>query len=302
MRDAIEVEATRGSVLRTSALAKAAPAARVRGLHGLLDLRAEVVAGRTRLTAVRQRPPLQVLRALHLDSAVPDLATVTIASPSGGILQGDRLETRIEVTPRARLRVGTQSATRIYRCPEDPARIRTELIVRPGGYLEFLPDAYLPYAASRLEASMTCHVALGATLILGEVVTGGRLALGEAFDMDRFESVIELRRLDDELLARDTLRLEASEPAARLGRLGRHLAVGTLFVVHEGFAADTLREALAAAGPATYAGVSDLPNRAGAWLRVLAPDGRAASAVVAAGWAAARRAILGYAPVPDRRP
>jgi urease accessory protein len=303
MREVLVIEPAREApgIPRPIAYGHGLPAPRVRGLHGLLDLKAEVVAGRTRLTAIRQRPPLQVLRALHLDTAVPDLAAITIASPSGGVLQGDHLETRIEIASGARLHVGTQSATRIYRCPEAPAQIRTELIVQSAGYLEYIPDAYLPFAASRLEATMICRVASDATALLGEVVTGGRLARGEAFDLDKFESVIEVRRLDDELLARDVLRLGASEPAARLGRLGRNLAVGTLFVIHAGFGADILRDRLDVAGAAVVAGASDLPNGAGAWLRVLAPDGRAASAVVAAGWTAARLAILGSAPALDRR-
>jgi urease accessory protein len=146
-----------------------------------------------------------------------------------------------------------------------------------------------------------CRVAADATLVFGEVVTGGRLALGESFDdVDRFESVIELRRPDGELLARDVLRFGAGEPAARLGRTGGHLAVGSLYVVHPGFGADILPAGGLHTGG--YIGVSELPNRAGAWLRVLARDGRAASAVVNAGWVAARRAILGSAPPADRRP
>ena len=71
-----------------------------RGAHGLLRLRAEVVAGVTRLTVVEQRPPLAVMRAHHLDAAVPDLASVTVISPAGGILQGDRLEQVLEVRER----------------------------------------------------------------------------------------------------------------------------------------------------------------------------------------------------------
>jgi urease accessory protein len=242
------------------------------------------------------------MRARHLDRDLPDLASIIVASPSGGILQGDLLETMVEVGDGARLHVGTQSATRIYRCPEAPATCRTELTVRSGGYLEFLPDPYLPYAGSRVVMTTVCHVADDATLILGEVVTGGRLARGECWGLDRFESAIDIRRIDGDLLARDALRLDDHEPAARIGRLGAGGAVGTLFVVQLGFSAEILREALAGAPTeGSYAGASDLPNGAGAWLRVLAPDGREAIALLRAGWVAARRTILGFAPPLDRR-
>jgi urease accessory protein len=274
-----------------------------RGLHGQLDVQAEVVAGRTRLTSVRQQPPLQIMRAWHLDEALPDLATVTIASPSGGVLQGDELDIRFDLKPGARLRVGTQSATRIYRCPDASARIRTELTVLAEGHLEYLPDPFVPYAGSRLASSTIARVAPDATLILGEVVTGGRLARGEAFDAASFDSRIELRRLDGELLARDVLRMSADEPPSRLGRLDKALAVGTLFVVSRGFDPGALRSApvIERSGRA-FVGASELPAGAGAWLRVLAEDGRTATAIVAAGSSAARLAILGSRPPGDRRP
>ena len=85
------------------------------GMHGGVHLRAELIAGRTRITDLACRPPLQVLRAHHLDRARPDLASVILASPAGGILQGDRLTIDIRVGPGATLRVATQSATRLYR-------------------------------------------------------------------------------------------------------------------------------------------------------------------------------------------
>ena len=274
-----------------------------RGLHGLLEVQAEVLAGRTRLAAVRQRPPLQVMRARHLDEAMPDLATLMILSPSGGVLQGDELDIRFELKPGARLRVGTQSATRIYRCPDALARIRTELTVHAEGHLEYLPDPFVPYSGSRLASSTIARIAPNATLILGEVVTGGRLARGEAFDVGYFDSRIELRRLDGELLAQDALRMSAEEPPNRLGRLDGALAVGSLFVVSRGFDPGALRSAPAIERfGSAFVGASELPGGVGAWLRVLAEDGRTAAAIVAAGSSAARLAILGSRPHGDRRP
>ena len=262
-----------------------------------------MIAGRTRLTEVLQRPPLQVLRAHHPEAALPDLAAITIASPAGGVLQGDVLETAIRVGSGARLSVGTQSATRIYRAPSVPATMTTSLEVEPAGYLEFMPDPYIPYDGSRLRTTTSCVVADGGTMILGEALVGGRLARGERFGLASFESLVEIRRPDGHLLATDAVMLGGDAPVARLGRLGQHLALGTLYVVHTGFEALTLRDAIdETVAPGIVAGASDLPNGAGAWLRVLAPDARSVTAVLRAAWTIARRHILGVEAAIDRRP
>jgi len=114
--------------MSTSKLAPAiATEAAPRGLHGQLRVRAERLGDRTRLVEVDPRPPLQVMAAHEVEPRVPDLASLTVVSPSGGILQGDRLEVDIDVGMRARLAVGTQSSVRVYRAPEVGACSRTTL-------------------------------------------------------------------------------------------------------------------------------------------------------------------------------
>jgi urease accessory protein UreH len=49
------------------------------------------------------------------------------------------------------------------------------------------------------------------------------------------------------------------------------------------------------------AGCSELPNGAGVWFRVLAPDAPAAQAAVTAAWTAARLRLLGSSPPVSRR-
>lgn len=272
------------------------------GMTGGIRLRAEVSGGRTRIADLWCRPPLQVLRAHHVDPALPDLASVTIASPSGGILQGDRLEIDIHVGPGARVHVGTQSASRLYRAPRDAADQAVRLAVESGGHLEFLPDPYLPYRGSRFASRTRCELAADATLILWETVGSGRVARGEVLAFERFESVVEIARPDGELLATDAVILDRADDLGAVGLLGRFSVVGSLIVAAPGFAPDPLRAAAAAvASPRVLVGASTLPGEAGAWLRVLATDLAGAAAVLEAGYAAARFALLGVPPAPVRR-
>ncbi len=275
------------------------------GQDGMLRIRAERVSERTRLVGVEHRPPLQVTRAMYLDRGAPDLATVTIVSPAGGILQGDRLLTDIDVGTGARLSLGTQSATRVYRSPEAGARVTTRLTVAAGGYLEYLPDPWLPFADSRLDAVTTCVVDPAATLLVSESVMAGRVARGEHFALDRFESLVTVARPDGMLLARDCMRITRDEPPTHVGRFGHAAVTSTLIVVSPGVGPDLLRDAVEGSTEVVAGlgfGVSSLPYSAGAWIRVLGPDTASTMAVIAAARSAVRAAVLGTPPPPDRRP
>ncbi len=278
-----------------------------RGLPGSLRVRAERVADRTRIMELEGHPPLQAMAAHDLDPEVPDLATLTLVSPTGGILQGDRLDLAIDVGPGARLSVGTQSAVRVYRTPSVEATARTLLQVAPRGWLEHLPDPWLPYAGSRLSAVTRCVVDADAVLLVSESVMAGRLARGERFGLDRFESLLLIERPDGECIARDVLRIDHTEPPMAIGRFGDAFVAGTLMVVAAGVDAELLRRAVDPAwgdGPGTqvHVGVSSLAGSAGAWLRVLGPDARSVMRIIGLARAAVRESLLGVAPSPDRRP
>lgn len=263
------------------------------GMHGGVRLRAERICGRTRITDLACRPPLQVLRAHHVDPDWPDLASVILASPAGGILQGDELTIDIRVGPGARLRVGTQSATRLYRAPAGEARQVVRLEVEAGGYLEYLPDPFIPYAGSRFTSRTTAIVNEDAALIIGEAVAPGRAARGEILAFERFESTVEIARPDGMLLAADAVILDRHEPMRVVGALGRYVAVGTLLVIHSGFSPSILRDAgRDRRDPAVSVGASTLPNDAGAWLRVLSGGLGQAVGVLEAAHLAAREALL----------
>lgn len=284
----------------------AAPAPEVpapAGMSGAVWMTAAVVDRRTRITDLHWRPPLQVLRAHHLDPIVPDLAYVTVTSPAGGVLGGDRLEIGVRVGPGARLHVDTPSATRLYRTPTAGAELRTHVRVEAGAYLEYLPDPYIPFAGSRFTSRTTVEIADDATLLLWEIVAPGRAARGEILRFDRFESVLEIGRPEEGILAVDAVILDPRERLEAPGLLGGFAAIGTLTVVRRGFGPDAIRGALLALDPArAMAGASSLPAGSGAWLRVLAHDTQSVSDALRAAFEAVRRDILGASSPPDRRP
>jgi urease accessory protein len=266
-------------------------------------LRAARIGERTRLAEVLCRPPLQVMRAAYTEPALPDLAAVTICSPAGGVLQGDRLHTEIHLEAGARMRLDTQSATRIYGMPDAVASADIVLRLGGGAFLEFVPDPLIPYAAACYRQESLWEVEESATLVVGEVVAAGREARGERAAYRRIETDIEGRRPDGRVLFRDACRLVPT-PHPNPPPQGRRevSAIASLFVVSANFRAsafDPLREHPAVS--TCRAGWSDLPSGAGAWFKVLAPDTASAVAAVRAAWESARRALLGYGLPPSRR-
>ena len=273
------------------------------GSDGFLRLEVAVVGGRTRIVDLECGGPVQVLRCHYLDAAAPDMAFVMIASPGGGVLQGDRLTLDIRVREGARLHLGTQSATRLYRMPDGAARIEMRFDVERGGYLEHLPDPWVPYADSRVTIETTLVADPEATVLLGEVVAPGRVARGEILQQRRFASSIVATRPSGTVLFSDATVLDVGDALGDPGMLGSHRAVGSLHAIGPNIEPSVLRSAIAAAltGPSTaYAGASSLPNDAGAWLRVISDDTGEASRVVAAGHAVVRAAVVG-SPVPESR-
>jgi urease accessory protein len=281
-----------------------------RGQDGLLVVRAQRIGGRTRLTEVHARPPLQVMRAAYTEPDLPDLAVVTICSPAGGVLQGDRLRMEVTVDAGARLRLETQSATRIYATPDAGATAETVIRAGAGAYLEYVPDPLIPYAAACYRQESVWEVEESATLVAGEVVAAGREARGERAAYERVETKVEARRPDGRVLYRDACRLVPLGPHPALPQRGRRIsglvgdvtAVGSLFVVAPGFTAcafDGLEEDPVISK--CQAGWSDLPSGAGAWFKVLAPDSASVAAAVRMAWGSARRALLGHGLPPTRR-
>ena len=272
------------------------------GRVGRLAAVAGDVAERTVLRSLYSEGTLKAMRVHHLDAAVPGMAFLTIASPGGGVLQGDRLEVGISVERGAQLNVGTTSATRLYAMPRDAAEAITNFTVGPGAYVEFVPDPFIPFAGSRYLGRSSHIVAETGVLLAAEVVGPGRQARGETLAYEEFRSETEVRRPDGTLLFRDITGLCPARDLASPGLLGGWRALGVLYAIAGGLDATVFEEALAeCAGWNASAGCSDLPNSAGAWYRVLADDAPTAQAAIAAAWRAAHRHLLGCDPPAPRR-
>lgn len=291
------------------------------GKVGVLDLDYRVDAdGRTVLADRYQKSPLQVMRPLYVDPVLPHVPVTYLMSTGGGVVGGDRLDIDVRMADRSHSVITTQAATRIHRMDAGFATQDVALTLGAGAVCEWVPDPLIPYAGSRFQQRLRATIPEDAVLVVSDVLTAGRVARGERWAVDALVSQVELARPDGTPVVVDTTRIMgragagvgAGVGAGQTGPdddmvTGGSDAIGTLFVLAPGPAADLAASMRAAIGSSVgvrwdevRCGVSTLPEGCGAWARVVGGSPEAVDAAVRAVWSAARKHVLG-APAPDLR-
>jgi urease accessory protein len=201
------------------------------------------------------------------------MAHIFILSPSGGVLQGDRYRTDIELKNKAISHITTQGATRIYKMNSNFATQMINLKVGKDCYLEFLPEQLIPYKSSRYYQKTTFTVDDSATLVYSETIVPGRVAMGELFDYD----ICYLRTLcyndKNEIKFHDNSILEPKNQTMNiLGMFGNRTVLSTMFVVTKKEHTEKLYEKinqLFKDNDEVVGGASILPNDSGLSVRIL---------------------------------
>jgi urease accessory protein len=271
------------------------------GRDGLLVLGFDRRDGRTVLTERRYALPLQALEVMALEA---DAASLLLLNPTGGLLGGDRLETRLRLGEGAHVCLSTPSATRVYRSTGPVAEQRLTATLGPGARLEYMPDHLIPSPGARLLQRTEIRLGRDATALVWDAWAVGRPARAETWSFAELDITL---RIDDAggPLLHERARLEGRPFWAGLGGAEGMAYVGT-FAMAGDPAADwvSLARALTsglgdAAGDARL-GVTAL-SRGGALARVLAPSAPALTRLAEALWVRARRLLFDRPPLGLRK-
>jgi urease accessory protein len=157
-------------------------------LHLSFESNAE---GATLLRVKQQQPPWRVVRGFPSESGE---LLAHVHNVSGGVLDTDSLDWQIDVAPGAQAQVTTTGATRVYRSRsrDRVASQRARIKIGGGGYIEYLPDALIPFAGSRFEQTARVELDLGGSLIWWDRIAPGRDASGEVFAYESLASSFEI--------------------------------------------------------------------------------------------------------------
>lgn len=226
-------------------------------------------------------------------------ATLFLLNPTGGVLGGDRLDTRVELGAGTWVCLATPSATRVYRSGGAPSVQRVAVSVGAGARLEYVPDHVIPSPGARLAQSLHVEMAPGAAAIVCDAWSAGRVVRGEVWRFDLFDSGMVVQDAEG-LLFKDRIVLGGTRGWDGLGAAEGMAYVATFLCVapsdsqHEGLT-QVLLEALAPAAAGARAGITPLP-RGGALVRILASSAPAMQRTIAGAWAACRRHLWNLPP------
>lgn len=276
------------------------------GKGGTLDLRfARGRDGQSRLVYDRATVPFHLTGGLYHDEALPDIASAYVQDPTGGVAQGDRYESTIEVEPGARAHVSSGSATKVLRMERNYGAASVEIEVGDGGYLEYLPDPTILHRESRFWQQVDIDLAPDARVLFADVIVPGRLARDELFAFERLHTSVEAQREGETLFA-DAVRLDGGDHLRGPGLFGEFRVLGTFYVVAPDYdevaaLADDLHECVQRDDdPAAVGGASVLPRESGVAVRVLGDRSSDVTDRFRRVWDCARRALVG-AGAPDTR-
>ena len=273
-------------------------------MNGALELSLARLGGATRIARHYQRSPLHVYRPIHLDPNLPEMAFIFVQQFGDGFVGGDRCRIEVDCGPGTAVHVTTQAATNLYRANGNLAVQLVGLRVGAEAVLEYLPDAVVPFRDSQFFQRTCLTVDSQATAIVAEVLLPGRVARGELHAYGLYCAETQARRPDGTLVFADRLCLEpaAGRGVRSLALLGGEGSIATMYVVTRRKPPEELVEMLrdAPVDDDVLAGVSELPNGAGASVRLLGGTSKGVRAALKDCWQAARLGLLG-APVPDLR-
>lgn len=215
------------------------------GLTGELRLRVAVRGGRSVAARQFHQGALRVLRPHYLDRS--GQVSYTVINPGGAYFGADRYGIEVDVEEDASLLLTTQSATKVYRTPQGPARQDMTLRLGPGAVLEYVPDQLIVYRGGSYLQDTRVVMDPSASVLLAEVITPGWSPTAEPFRYDRLGMRTEVTvdpGGDPRRLVVDQLRLHPAEGQGLtgMGMLEGHSNTGQLLVADRRLDADLVAE------------------------------------------------------------
>lgn len=255
-------------------------------------------AGSTIVADQFSEVPLHAQRALHYDDSCPGLAYLYIVSASGGILQGDRYRMDITMKKGSRAHITTQGATRIYSMDANIATQMVNVTLEEDSYLEFIPDQIIPYRDSRFYQRTSLNVHDSATVVYSEVITPGRVAMGESFEYDVCHIKTRAANQEGVLRLADTANLEPKKKKlTSFGILGDSAVVGSVYVLTRKENVPGLHgkiRGVISAGGGVSGGASTTKGGSGLMVRILGNEAGAVKDTVLEIARHAREACVGF--------
>lgn len=118
---------------------------------------------------------------------------VMLMMASAGVLKGDVFEYRIHCGQRTRVLLTEQSYTKLFNMGEGRAQKTQHITLDRGASLFYCPQAVIPFAGSSFDSHTDFDLAKDSELLYTDILTAGRVGMGERFLFSRYRSRICVR-------------------------------------------------------------------------------------------------------------
>ena len=189
------------------------------GKHGVLDIRAHLINGRTEVENKKRRIPFQWQGYHYQDH--DDEPFLPLITSTGGFVEGDITEFRATLDQNTRLLVTGTSASKFYKClGGNCSQEIVDVNVGPNALFEYHPGVAIPYSHSRVKRYTRIAIDVTSRLFASDILSAGRIhyGKGEIFKFDSMVSIFEIVR-DTKVIATDRLVATEKEQIENLIRL-----------------------------------------------------------------------------------
>lgn len=185
-----------------------------------LSLAFENDNGTTRLTDRTHSGPLRVQKPLYPEDH--SICHAIIVHPPGGVVGGDELTIRVQLSDGASAFLTTPGAAKWYKANGRISRQDVRLSAGTSSTLEWLPQETIFFDAAEVDLDNSIELGRDASYIGGEILCFGRTASGESFTAGRVRQSTRIWR-DGKLLwfEQGALAAGSSAMSSPLGLAGK---------------------------------------------------------------------------------
>ncbi len=161
---------------------------------GRLDLHISQREGKSHSERQYYQGALRVIRPHYLDDS--GQVYYQIVNPGGGYLRGDDYHITVRVDADSSLLLSDQSATKIYKTPDERSLQDVHVVLGENAVLEYLPDQLIAYEDASYAQFMNVQMDPSASFITAEIVTPGWSPDGTRFKFQdvRLHTTVEVGR------------------------------------------------------------------------------------------------------------
>ncbi len=176
-----------------------------------------------------------------------------LINTTGGIADGDQLQTHITLAAHTSAVLTTQAAERVYRARaiNAPASVSTQISVARGAQLFWIPQETILFDGAAIRRAFDFDVAIGGTLVAAETLVLGRTAMKERVQAVNLFDRWRVRQ-GGKLVFADGFHLEddSADTLSGAALLGGNTAVASLLILSSctGAVVDAVRAVAAPEG------------------------------------------------------